>query len=98
MSHTYAPAPATSQSPTHATTPAPHHGTRTHTRKWLMPPDSCIVWQAPIMSPTNAELIHGYTKLGQHILCPWCAHHTHTHTRGIVWWAPPVSPAKCQSR
>ncbi|MBW0560110.1 hypothetical protein O181_099825 [Austropuccinia psidii MF-1] len=52
----------------------------------------CIVRRAPTMSPTHAELVHGYTKLGQHIICPWFALQTHTRTRWIVWRAQPVSP------
>ncbi|MBW0570785.1 hypothetical protein O181_110500 [Austropuccinia psidii MF-1] len=43
----------------------------------------CIVQRAPTMSPTHAELFHGYTKLGQHIICPWFAHHT-DHPRDCV--------------
>ncbi|MBW0517503.1 hypothetical protein O181_057218 [Austropuccinia psidii MF-1] len=38
----------------------------------------CIVQWAPTMSPPHAEVIHGYTELGKHIILPWCACHTHT--------------------
>ncbi|MBW0518047.1 hypothetical protein O181_057762 [Austropuccinia psidii MF-1] len=51
---------------------------------------------APTMSPPHAELINGYKKLGQHIIFPWFAVHTHTRTCGILQQAPTVSPANCQ--
>ncbi|MBW0547593.1 hypothetical protein O181_087308 [Austropuccinia psidii MF-1] len=57
-----------------------------------------IVQRYPTMSPPYAGLIYGYTELGQHIIFPWCARHTHPHTCSIVWRALPVSPTKCQSR
>ncbi|MBW0536683.1 hypothetical protein O181_076398 [Austropuccinia psidii MF-1] len=56
-----------------------------------------ILQWAPTISPPPAELIHGYKKLGQHIIWPWCARRTHTRTRGIVQRALPVSSAKQQS-
>ncbi|MBW0484391.1 hypothetical protein O181_024106 [Austropuccinia psidii MF-1] len=92
MSHRYAPAPAPAAGGStcfclcgHVSHPCTC--TQTH----------CIVRKAPTMSSAHSELTHGYKKLGQHIIWPWCAHHTHTHTHGVSRWAPPLSPSVAES-
>ncbi|MBW0469705.1 hypothetical protein O181_009420 [Austropuccinia psidii MF-1] len=103
MSHSYAPAPAhTTRGSTCVTCKwsmpldiRPSHA---------LPLCACVTPMHPLhcsagsnhVTP-HAGLIHGYTKLGQHIIFPWYEHHTYTRTCGIVQRAPPVSPATGQS-
>ncbi|MBW0556512.1 hypothetical protein O181_096227 [Austropuccinia psidii MF-1] len=86
-------AQAASQAPRDAHTHA-NSGSTCVTPKWLMPlnirpshalplcacgtPKPTSFCRLPTISPTHAELFHGYTKLGQHIICPWFARHPHT--------------------
>ncbi|MBW0500315.1 hypothetical protein O181_040030 [Austropuccinia psidii MF-1] len=109
MSQTYAPAPSTAQAPAPTARGStcvtqkcsmpfdirPSHALPLCAGVTPMGTLNCAA--APTMSPAHAELIHGYKKLAQYIIFPWCAHLTHTCTHGTVRRVPPVSRAKCQS-
>ncbi|MBW0501351.1 hypothetical protein O181_041066 [Austropuccinia psidii MF-1] len=106
MSHTYAPAPSTP--PKHATTPTHINATTTactHTNATAPPPSgvgsTCFTAAALSsgLQPCHLLMLSSfmYTKLGQHIIWPWCVPHTHTLTRGTMGWALPISPIKFQS-